>query len=203
MNSKEKFLLELKRKVSRPGIENLITFLESSDFFTAPASLKLHHTWSGGLCDYAWDRYDYMLKLVKDTPRQVEEESIAICALLANLDKINYFEPTVFNRKHYCADGDRKDDVGTFKWVAERGYAVRDPADRFIFGTSGQNAERIITNYIPLKDEESAAIINLGVSYENPTFNYSHIYKKYKLACILSAADQLATYLSAEEDIPF
>ena len=78
MINKKNFLRELKIKVSRPGIENLITFLESSDFFTAPASLKLHHSWDGGLCDYAWDRYSYMLKLVKDTPLYVHFLQILI-----------------------------------------------------------------------------------------------------------------------------
>ena len=38
---KEEFL-KLLRQVKREGIEDLINFLEKSDFFTAPASTRFH-----------------------------------------------------------------------------------------------------------------------------------------------------------------
>lgn len=197
--------LELLRTVQRSGVEELISFLESSDFFTAPASLKLYRNYSGGLCDHALCRYHYLKSLITNVVGEaIDSDSVIITALLSNLDKINYFEVTSVNKKVYCEDGNKKDDLGKFKWVAEVGYRIRDPEDRFVFGTSGQNAERIITNYMPLRDQESAAIVNLGVSYENPNFNYSGVYKKYPLACLLGAADQLATYMGESADgVPF
>ena len=45
---KEKFL-ELLRTVKRDGIEDLINFLEKSDFFKAPASTRFHGNYEGGL----------------------------------------------------------------------------------------------------------------------------------------------------------
>lgn len=38
---KDKFI-ELLRSTKREGIENLISFLEKTDFFTAPASTRFH-----------------------------------------------------------------------------------------------------------------------------------------------------------------
>ena len=45
---KEEFL-EILRKVKREGIEDLINFLEKSDFFKAPASTRFHGSHEGGL----------------------------------------------------------------------------------------------------------------------------------------------------------
>lgn len=195
--------LELVRSIPREGVDELVGFLNGSDFFEAPASPKLHHAYEGGLCRYSLARYDFLTKLADMTGTACGQDSLLIAGLLASINKINYFEQTFINKKVYCADGDKHDERGKFKWVSEAGYRVKDPEERFAFGTSGQNAERIITNYMPLKDAESAAIVNLGVTYENPTFNYAQIYKKYPLACLLALADQLATYFDLEGEEPF
>ena len=45
---KEEFL-NLLRSVKREGIDDLIRFIESTDFFTAPASTRFHGDHAGGL----------------------------------------------------------------------------------------------------------------------------------------------------------
>ena len=45
---KEQFL-ELLKTVNREGINELIEFLEKSDFFKAPASTRFHGSYEGGL----------------------------------------------------------------------------------------------------------------------------------------------------------
>lgn len=192
-NNKQQFL-SLIQQINRDRVEDLIQFLLKSDFFTAPASIKLFRAEDGGLCAHALARYNMMKNLVNINNWCADNTSLIIIGLLADLNKINYFESSVINKKVYREEGKKSDDLGKFDWISEKGYKIKDPENRFIFGTSGQNAERIITNYIPLKDEESVAIVNLGVSFENPTFNYSNIYKKYGLACLLAAADSLATF---------
>lgn len=194
--------LELVKSIPREGVDELIEYLNSSDFFEAPASLKLHHAYEGGLCRYSLARYGFLTKLIEVSGYNCSEDSILITGLLASLNKANYFEPTFINKKVYCADGDKRDERGKFRWESEAGYKIKEPEDRFIFGTSGQNAERLITNYVPLRDTESAAIVNLGVTYENPTFNYAAVYKKYPLAALLALADQLAIYFDPGEE-PF
>lgn len=198
IKNKETFINLLQSLTDRPGISNLIDFLNSSDFFMAPASLKLYKNYAGGLCEHALERYHHLKLLVETNGwKSIPSDSIVICSLLADLNKINYFK-LVGSRKRVL-----NPETGNEEWTTVQDYKVVEPEDRFIFGTSGQNAERIITNYMPLKDEESAAIINMGVNYENPTFNLSYIYKKYPLACLLNGADQLATFASDLEGYPF
>ena len=45
---KEEFL-KILRTVNRDGLEDFIKFLESTDFFTAPASTRFHGDHAGGL----------------------------------------------------------------------------------------------------------------------------------------------------------
>ena len=53
---KEEFLA-LLRKTNREGIEELINFLEKSDFFVAPASTRFHGNFEGGLAAHSMKVY--------------------------------------------------------------------------------------------------------------------------------------------------
>ena len=54
---KEQFL-ELLKTVKREGIEELISFLEKSDFFIAPASTRFHGDHEGGLVEHSLKVYE-------------------------------------------------------------------------------------------------------------------------------------------------
>ena len=56
---KEQFL-ELLRTVKRDGIEDLINFLEKSDFFIAPASTRFHGDHEGGLVEHSMKVYEIL-----------------------------------------------------------------------------------------------------------------------------------------------
>ena len=56
MNAKEE-ILGLLRTVKRDGIENIIKYLENSDFFTAPASTRFHNSCEGGLAAHSLNVY--------------------------------------------------------------------------------------------------------------------------------------------------
>ena len=49
---KQQFI-QLLRSTNRQGIENVINWLEESDFFTAPASTMFHGNYAGGMIGYA------------------------------------------------------------------------------------------------------------------------------------------------------
>lgn len=205
-NNKKEFI-EHVHEIDRPGadIDSLVTMLEASDFFTAPATSNSFRNYTGGLCEHAINRYLEMSKMITAcSVPPVEKNSILITGLLADLGKMNYFEPSVINKKVYSDAGKKRDEVGTFDWVAEMGWRIRDPRERFIFGSLGQNAERYITDYIPLTQEESAAIIHLHDDYENPNFNLASLYLTYPLAVLLNCADKVAAFLTTREDVlPF
>ena len=56
---KEQFL-SLLRTVKREGIENLIEFIEKTDFFKAPASTRFHGNYEGGLVEHSLKVYEIL-----------------------------------------------------------------------------------------------------------------------------------------------
>ena len=69
---KEEFL-KLLRTVKRDGIEDLIKFLESTDFFTAPASTRFHGDFAGGLVEHSMKVYEILVEKVKNASKKIEE----------------------------------------------------------------------------------------------------------------------------------
>lgn len=49
MTAKEKFI-EMSKDITRPGIDRLMAWLETTDFYEAPASTRFHSAEPGGLC---------------------------------------------------------------------------------------------------------------------------------------------------------
>ena len=199
-NNKQRYI-ELLRKISRPSdVEQLINYLDNNGFFTSPASTKFHASYEGGLCEHSLNVYDSLVQLIeskyKDIPFPVfDNDSIIITALCHDLDKVNLYEKTAINTKVYSTNGSKYDEVGNYDWVTTIGYKTTENSKRFLFGTHGQNSERITSAYIPLTDEESCAIVNHHSVYDNPKLDITSIYNKYTLACLLLVSDILATYV--------
>ena len=78
MNTKTKFI-NLLRSTNREGIENVITLLESSNFFTVPC--HSHHKYTGGMADHALETYN----IARSMRLRVPEDSLIICCLLHDL----------------------------------------------------------------------------------------------------------------------
>jgi 23S rRNA maturation-related 3'-5' exoribonuclease YhaM len=84
-------ILALLNSLSRPGVDKLIEFLESSDYFTAPASTKYHRSYPGGLSEHSLNvtplfkgRNDAMGSIIRI-------ESVIICGLLHDVCKVGYY----------------------------------------------------------------------------------------------------------------
>ena len=56
--NKEEFLRIARENIKRDGLEGLLGFLESTDFFTAPCSTRFHLAEKGGLCQHSINVYD-------------------------------------------------------------------------------------------------------------------------------------------------
>ena len=64
MSCKEEFIEIFKEKVTRPGADALLNYLENkSDFFTAPASARYHLACEGGLCEHSLNVYHCLVRL--------------------------------------------------------------------------------------------------------------------------------------------
>lgn len=200
IKSMEEEFKSLLRKINRPNanIEGLIEKLENSDFFYAPASSKYHNSCFGGLVNHSLNVYNNLTSLVKMKKLEniISEESIIICALLHDMSKLNFYEQTSRNKKFYHPDGLKKDELGYFDWVAERGWSVKPDNKRFLYGSHEETSEFMVRCYIPLTLEESIAILHhhSGMSNDSTVKNLGSIYSRFPIANLLHVADMLATF---------
>lgn len=196
LKNKVRFI-SLLRGIKREGadIDALIKKLESGGFFEAPASSKYHSNFKGGLCYHSLNVYDTAVK-INEAENLDYEESLLIVALLHDMSKMGFYEEYIQNKKQYSEGGFKYDSMGRFDWVSESAYKVKEASDRYIFGSHGQNSERMVSYFIPLNDSESAAIIwHMGGTDDFKCPDLSCIYNKYPLATILHTADFLSTYI--------
>ena len=99
MTDREEFLQIFRQHVTRSGSEKLLDWLDhKTDFFSAPASTRFHGACTGGLCMHSLNVYHAL----HDTffTEGESEESFAICALLHDLCKANYYKAGTRNVKN-------------------------------------------------------------------------------------------------------
>ena len=81
----------LERNVSRDGLNELIEWLESTDFFIAPASTKFHSNYAGGLCEHSLLVYRRLVELNDYYNLGESNDSLAVCGLLHDVCKANMY----------------------------------------------------------------------------------------------------------------
>ena len=180
---KEQFI-ELLRSVKREGIEDLIKFIEGTDFFKAPASTRFHGDFEGGLLQHSIKVYEILKEKLKNAPIQLEvsEDTLRIVALLHDICKVNYYKVDYRNAKN---------ELGVWEKVPY--YTVEDTIP---YG-HGEKSVMMITEYMKLTPEEKYAIRwHMGLSEPKELYGtLSVAFNKYPLALMLFEADLEATYL--------
>ena len=179
---KEEFLGLLKT-VNREGINELINFLEKSDFFIAPASTRFHGNHEGGLVEHSLKVYEILKHKVETNIEKIEipQESIIIIALLHDICKTNFYKIDYRNAKNALG-----------VWEKVPYYTVEDTIP---YG-HGEKSVMMITEYMKLTPEEKYSI-RWHMGYTEPKELYNTIgaaYKKYSLALLMHEADLEATY---------
>lgn len=179
----EKEIIELLRSTNREGMENLIAFLQKSDFFKAPASTRFHGNFEGGLAEHSMKVYEILKQKVKTSvlPIEVPEESIIIIGLLHDICKVNFYKIDYRNAKNALG-----------VWEKVPYYTVEDTIP---YG-HGEKSVMMISEYIKMTNEEKYAI-RWHMGYTEPKELYTTIgeaYKKYPLALLTHEADLEATY---------
>ena len=80
----------------------MLAWIESTDFYSAPASTKFHGNHEGGLLEHSLNVYDALKELVKQFQEvEASEESIAIAALFHDLAKPACFTLDSEGRGHF------------------------------------------------------------------------------------------------------
>ena len=183
--SKQDFIDEYKKAISRQGSAELLEWMSGTDFFTAPASSKFHSAYEGGLCDHSLNVYKVMIhRFHNDEP----DESMAICGLLHDLCKAEFYKTSYRNIK----------DDATGKWEKVPYYTIED---RFPYG-HGEKSVFLVERFMKLKIDEAIAIRwhmgGFDDAVRGGSFCSSTAYERYPLAVMLHLADIEATYLIEE-----
>ena len=185
MSIKDDFLKIYSESIHRDGSDKLLEWLKGSDFFTAPASAKYHSAHEGGLCEHSVNVYK---RLCADANSALEftdsqTETLAICGLLHDVCKVNFYTVQTRNVKN--------DQTGV--WEKKPFYAVDD---KLPYG-HGEKSVYIISGFMRLTREEAFAIrFHMG-DYADK--NVPQAFRIFPLALMLHIADLEATFLDEKE----
>lgn len=179
---KEEFI-SLLRSTNRDGIEDLIQFLEKSDFYKAPASTRFHGSYEGGLLEHSMKVYEILKYKVKNSVLNlnVSDDTLIIIALLHDICKANFYKVDYRNAKNERGE-----------WEKVPYYTVDDTIP---YG-HGEKSVMMITEYMKLTVEEKYCIRwHMGFTEPKEVYNtLGQAFKKFPLALILHEADLEATY---------
>lgn len=180
ISNKERFLA-ICENIKRDGMEDLVKWLEKSDFFTAPASRMYHGDYEGGLVEHSLNVYDELKRLLRVYPEiSADEETIAIISLFHDLCKVNFYGTEKRNRKN--SEG---------KWESYDSYTVKE---KLRFGGHGSKSMFIAQTFIKLTPEEAIAI-NCHMGAWDGNKDVGNAYAQFPLAWLLHVADESATYV--------
>lgn len=189
---KDEFLKIYHENIKRPGAEEFLKWLESTDFFSAPASTRFHLARPGGLVEHSIHVYERLKKLysvekygdLSDVTVFPEAETIAICGLLHDTCKANFYGVEMRNRKNEQG-----------QWEKYPFYVVND---QLPYG-HGEKSVYIISGFMKLSREEAMAIRwhmgGFDESVKGGNYAMSDAFSKFPLAVLLHVADLQATYL--------
>lgn len=219
--NKSRFL-GLVASINVEGIlmKELLTFLEKSDFFEAPASTMYHASYPGGLCQHSLNVYDALETLIKefgshyelnpkwtpemeyleepDCPKYIlrpnfDENSIKIVALFHDLSKANYYD-----RWERNVNTGEKDEKGRDIWIKVPEFKVKEGSQRFVGVNHEVNSYILASRFIPMSEDELIAICNHHCCTGDGNVNkdLSYILDKHPLTTLLHMADFLSTYIT-------
>lgn len=192
LEQKKDFVERTLRSCNRPGMENILAYLNNSDFYYAPSSEKHHCNYAGGLLDHSIMVYimamklrDSFLMMKPDLAPRMTPETIAICTLLHDLCKCCYYVP----KEKYTKDAQDH-------WKTYNGYEISDP---FPIGHGEKSVILIMQIGLTLDPEEMLAIrYHMGAwdgSATNP--NERHTFHRAIEMSPLVVLVQLADYSSS------
>ncbi|MDR1917829.1 MAG: HD domain-containing protein [Christensenellaceae bacterium] len=194
-NVKNEYIEIFTKNIKRDGADKLLEWLQTTDFFAAPASTKFHSNYAGGLCEHSIKVYKRLKKIVADEgdrvwadkkSKQNNEESLAIIGLLHDICKTDTYKTEMRNVKE------------NGEWV-QKPYYTTD--DKLPYG-HGEKSVYIISGFMKLTREEAMAINwHMGpfdARYSNSSWLLSNAYQMYPVAFLTFMADMGSTYLDEE-----
>lgn len=181
MTAKDEFMQIYTENITRKGSKELLDWIQKTDFFTAPASTKYHCACEHGLVMHSVSVFNTLVEKHFDEETD-SMESFAICALLHDLCKAQFYKTSTRNVKN--------DETG--HWEKVPYYSIEDS---FPYG-HGEKSVFLIERFMRLKLDEAMAIRwHMGGFDDANGYYISNAYDKYPLAVKLHLADLESTYL--------
>ncbi|MCQ2913680.1 MAG: hypothetical protein MJ247_00605 [Alphaproteobacteria bacterium] len=168
--------LALLNEIKRDGINKLIEYLNNSDYFTAPSSVRNHLNCYGGLCQHSLNVFHTFENLLSQYKIECPRETIIICGLLHDLCKVDLYKPI----EKFKKDANNQ-------WVK---YDSWDYDDQFPAGHSEKSVFRLMQFIKLTKDEILAINSHMGAfdsRINDP--NFSNVFKISPIAVLLHCAD--------------
>ena len=181
MDLKAEFINIARKNIGRAGLEELLEWLDSTDFYTAPASTRFHGAFAGGLLQHSLNVDVQLKKLCDFYTCDATPESIAIVSLFHDLCKVGTYKQEVRWRKN-----------SQNQWEM---YDVFTRKEDFAYGGHGSKSVFLVQSFMKLTPEEASAInCHMGQWESTQYGNPSDVYERNKLAWLLHVADEAATY---------
>ena len=171
-------------EISRDGINDLMQYIESRDFFIAPASTRFHNAFDGGLVDHSINVYDALMRIDNAFQLHLKSESMAICGLFHDLCKMDFYTKT------------RR--MGHDKWGNRIAQDVYEINELMPLG-HGEKSVILLERFMQLTPSEMYAIRWHMGAFDNAVKggerSINNAFDKCPLAVALHMADMAATYL--------
>ncbi|MFQ7754423.1 MAG: HD domain-containing protein, partial [Acutalibacteraceae bacterium] len=139
---RDEFIALFTENIARDGAQKLLSWLDTTDFYTAPASTKFHCACASGLVMHSINVYKTLRERYFEEGDS--EESYAVCALLHDVCKSQFYKTSTRNVKN----------EETGQWEKKPFYIVDDA---FPFG-HGEKSVYLIERFMRLKPAEAMAI---------------------------------------------
>lgn len=190
---RDKFEQIYTEYITRPGADKLLSWLRSSDFFTAPASTRFHLSRPNGLVEHSIHVYERLKTLWINEHNgwmpDGQEETLAICGLLHDVCKANFYSVEMRNKKN---------EQGIWEQVPF--YVVKD---QLPYG-HGEKSVYIISSFMKLTRDEAMAIRwhmgGFDDSVKGGCYAMGEAYNLHPLAVMTHVADLMATHLDEVEN---
>ena len=218
MDTKETILDIIKTNIKREGVDKLVEMLETSDYFTAPASTQYHSCGIGGLADHSLSVYKILKAKNTNFKLEYTDETIAIVGLFHDICKVDFykkkeFEPATGPQLNYLKSlsgtdfAGEKLSKGTASKLIEQ-YKGTRPADSTTKDAPewsvddqlplghGEKSIFVLAKYLDLEKDEALAIrwhmgaFDPGIHFNYPSgFSFRQANEECKLVAAVSTSD--------------
>ena len=134
----------------RDGMDKLLHFLDTSDFYTAPASTRFHGNYAGALAEHSLNVAALLLRKNEQLSLGLPEGSCLLAGVCHDLCKVNFYGVDYKNQKVYSDRGSKSDAKGRFDWESVPVYVI---ADNFPCG-HGEKSVIMLQNFMRLTQDE-------------------------------------------------